>query len=83
MIYTKVKGMPARKYFKINSDAEVLLALLREKIQHEPPPKTDKPNDGSGSDSGGGTPENMVGQKGETSIDEMLKQGSAVLYLQS
>ena len=73
LISTKIKGLPAKKYFKINPDAEILLGLLREKIK-----STDK-NSSSGSDSGSEKTSDTAEQNGEASIDKMLKQELAEL----
>jgi hypothetical protein len=83
LISTKLKGMPAKKYYKINLDTEILLPLLRNKTKDKPS-KTKK-------DSGGGnsgnipeperpkteTPHKTEEIKGESSIDKMSKQASA------
>ena len=80
LISTKLKGMPARKYFKINPDTEIVAALLREKIKHKPPRNQNKNNGGgnssSGSESGGGTPGNTEQNEDEASFNKMSKQES-------
>ena len=49
LIYTQVKGMPARKYFRINPDAEVVLKLLRETPNVKPKKgKESEKDDGGG-----------------------------------
>ncbi|MCL2774656.1 MAG: hypothetical protein FWD71_15115 [Oscillospiraceae bacterium] len=69
LISTKIKGLPAKKYFKINPDTEILLGLLREKIKNKP----DKDNN-SNPDSGNEKIPDTSQQNDETSIDKMSKQ---------
>ena len=70
LIQTQLKGLPARKYFKINPDSEVVLKLMREK------PKS-KPDKDSNSNSGNEKEPNATECEGETSFDKMLKLDSA------
>jgi len=65
LISTKLKGMPAKKHFKINQDTKIILTLLREK----PKRKLNKNKEISDNESSQ--------NNGETSINKMLKQDSA------
>ena len=80
LISTKLKGMPARKYFKINQDTEIILALLKGKKEPaaaDPDNNDNNSNPGSEPDATGNEPpQNGEQTDGETSFDKMLKQGS-------
>ncbi|MCL2772520.1 MAG: hypothetical protein FWD71_04140 [Oscillospiraceae bacterium] len=69
LISTKIKGLPAKKYFKINPNTEIVLRLLRDKIKNKP----DKDNN-SNPDSGNKKELDTSQQNDETSIDKMLNQ---------
>ncbi|MCL2775761.1 MAG: hypothetical protein FWD71_20805 [Oscillospiraceae bacterium] len=78
LITTQVKGLPAKKYFRINPDTEVILKLLREKPKKTPGGGKDNNSDSGSNDSdtsGGEQPEIVQESRGdgETSFNKTSK----------
>jgi hypothetical protein len=76
LISTKLKGMPAKKYFRINEDAGIILALLKgekEIAATEPSNNDGNSNPGSEPNNSGNKP---LKKESETRFDKMLKLDS-------
>jgi len=78
LIYTRIKGMPAKKYFKINPDTTILLKFLRVKPENKSKVNDNNKNTGESNvdkmlNQGLTKPQTLFQHNAEPNIDEMLE----------